>query len=99
LEYFFEWDTKKARENIQTHNVSFQRAATIFRDSCMISIFDDEHSVTEERWISIGIDEKGVLQIVSHTFQMIDKFRCSIRIISSRKASKNEIKQYKELNP
>jgi len=97
LEYFFEWDPKKAKENIQSHKVSFQSAATIFRDPNMISIFDEEHSDTEERWITVGIDEKGILLIVSHTFQNIDKFRCNIRIISARKAGIREIKQYKEL--
>ncbi|MEZ4524854.1 MAG: BrnT family toxin [Desulfobacterales bacterium] len=99
MEYFFEWDPKKARENIQKHKVNFQRAATIFRDPSMISVFDDEHSDTEERWITAGMDEKGAVQIVSHTFETIDKFQCSIRIISAPKTAKDEIKQYKVFNP
>jgi len=98
LQYYFEWDPKKAKETIRSHKLTFQRASTIFRDPNMITIFDDEHSGAEERWITIGIDERGILLIVSHTFQLIDKFQSDIRIISARKAVKNEIKQYKELN-
>jgi uncharacterized DUF497 family protein len=58
-----------------------------------------EHSEREERWITIGIDENGILLIASHTFQIVDNFRRNIRIISARKSVKREIKQYKEWNP
>lgn len=59
MKYFLEWDPKKAKENIQNHKVSFQRASTIFRDPNMITIFDNEHSETEDRWVTMGL-EKGV---------------------------------------
>lgn len=98
MEYYFEWDPQKAKININKHKVNFQRASTIFRDPKMISIFDDEHSEIEERWITMGIDENGSLLVVSHTFHKIDKLICNIRIISARRAVKREIKQYKELN-
>ncbi len=96
MEYYFEWDPKKAKKNIHKHKVSFQRAATIFRDPNMISIFDDEHSENEERWITIGIDGNGILLVVSHIFQKINKYLCNIRIISARKAVIHEINQYKD---
>lgn len=96
MRYNFEWDTAKAGQNILKHKVSFQRAGTIFRDPHAISIFDDEHSQKEERWITIGRDNDGILLVVSHTFREIDKTSCSIRIISARKATKRETKQYED---
>ena len=96
MRYNFEWDVRKAKENLRKHNVSFQRAATVFNDPHSISVFDDEHSVDEDRWITMGKDISGILIVVSHTFRMIDESLCSIRIISSRKATKREAKQYEE---
>ena len=96
MRYNFEWDTTKAKQNIRKHKVSFQRAGTIFCDPHAISIFDDEHSQEEDRWITIGRDSGGILLVVSHTFREIDVSSCRIRIISARKATKREIKQYGE---
>ena len=96
MRYNFEWDTTKAKQNIRKHTVSFQRAGTIFCDPHAISIFDDEHSQEEDRWITIGRDNGGILPVVSHTFREIDVSSCRIRIISARKATKREIKQYEE---
>jgi len=76
--------------------VSFQRAGTIFCDPNAISIFDDEHSQEEERWVTIGRDSSSILLVVSHTFREIDTSSCSIRIISARKATKRERKEYEE---
>ena len=78
------------------HKVSFQRAGMIFRDQHTISIFDDEHSQKEDRWITLGIDDSGILLVVSHTFREINASVCNIRIISARKATKREVKQYEE---
>ena len=96
MRYDFEWDTTKAKQNIRKHKLSFQRAGTIFCDPHAISIFDDEHSKEEERWTTIGRDNGGNLLVVSHTFREIDVSSCRIRIISARKATKREEKQYKE---
>ncbi len=98
MQYIFEWDPAKAKQNIQKHGVSFQRAGTIFRDPHAISIFDSEHSLEEERWVTIGRDISEMLIVVSHTFHEIGESSCSIRIISARKATKNERKQYEEWN-
>ncbi|MFH2218832.1 MAG: BrnT family toxin [Pseudomonadota bacterium] len=78
------------------HAVTFDEAATVFRDSKALSIFDPDHSETEERWITLGISEKGRLLIVIHTFQEKSEDAVTIRIISSRKATKQEIKTYGE---
>jgi len=64
----------------------------------MISVFDTEHSEHEDRWATIGIDRNGILLVVVHTFQQLDADCCKIRIISARKATKKELKQYQEGN-
>jgi len=96
VRYYFEWDPDKADLNIRKHKVSFQRAAEVFKDPHAISIFDDEHSQEEDRWITMGSDYNGRILVVSHTFRRIDKGSFRIRIISSKKATKNERKQYEE---
>lgn len=96
MRYNFEWDTTKAKQNILKHKVNFQHAGTIFRDPHAISIFDDEHSQKEDRWITLGRDNRGILLIVSHTFREINASSCNIRIISARKATKRETNQYEE---
>ncbi len=94
INYNFEWDPIKARKNLNKHGVEFEEAATIFRDSKALSIFDLDHSETEGRWITMGISEKGRLLIVNHTFREESRKEVTIRIISSRKATKNETKKY-----
>lgn len=96
MHYNFEWDPMKAKQNIRKHKVSFERAAMIFRDPYMISMFDDEHSQSEDRWITIRRNGNGILLVVSHTFLEINTSLCNIRIISARKAVKYERKQYEE---
>lgn len=96
MRYDFEWDPKKARSNVRKHHISFERAATIFRDPNLLSIPDEEHSKSGERWITIGIDENGVALVTSHTFRKIGMKVSTIRLISARKATKQEAKQYEE---
>ncbi len=94
--YNFEWDLNKARSNKSKHGVSFEEAATVFRDPQALSIFDDEHSTNEDRWVTIGISNTGRLLVVCHTFQKNDENNVAIRIFSGRKAIKKETKQYKD---
>ncbi len=94
MQYNFEWDPTKAKANYRKHRVSFERAAEVFRDPFMLSIFDKEHSQVEDRWITIGKDRNDVPLVVVHTFRRIDADNVNIRIISARKATKREIKQY-----
>lgn len=96
MQYNFEWDSSKANLNIRKHGVSFERAATIFLDPRAVSIFDEEHSHYEERWITVGIDSAGILAIVCHTFNQNTDGTARIRIFSARKATKKESKQYRE---
>lgn len=77
-------------------NLSFDEAATVFKDSRALSIFDPDHSETEDRWITLGISDKGRLLVVIHTFREESNNNIIIRIFSSRKATKKEIKTYGE---
>jgi len=94
LNYNFEWDPDKANSNLAKHKVSFERAAAIFLDSFAISLFDNEHSHDEDRWITMGKDKSGILIVAVHTFRKINAGSCVIRIISARKANKKERLQY-----
>lgn len=94
MNYNFEWDPLKARENIQKHKVSFERAGEIFLDPLALSIYDKEHSISEDRWITIGKTKSESIIVVIHTFQEIQEDQFHIRIITARKATKYEKKQY-----
>jgi uncharacterized protein len=96
MRYDFEWDPKKAKSNVRKHKVSFERAATIFRDPNLLSIPDEEHSRSEERWITMGLDETGILLVLSHKFESLSAEVSRIRIISARKATRKETEQYEK---
>ena len=98
VQYNFEWDLGKAIQNIHKHKISFERAVTIFLDPNAISIFDEEHSHEEERWITLGIDCNGILLVICHTYRVIDVSSTQIRVISARKATTIEQKQYEGSN-
>lgn len=99
LAYNFEWDPAKAKQNNFQHKVSFERATTVFRDINQLSMFDEDHSNDEDRWLTLGLDRNGILLVVVHTFKQTGDPDVSIRIISARKATRKEIKQYEEFNP
>ncbi len=87
----FEWDDDKAVRNFKKHKVSFVEAATIFGDPQSMTFPDPDHSIEEDRYITIGMSERNRVLIVSHT----DREE-RIRIISARKATPRERKQYEE---
>jgi uncharacterized DUF497 family protein len=93
VRYNFEWDPEKAKGNLAKHEVAFESAATVFRDPNMLSVFDTDHD-QEERWITMGFDSGGALLVVHHTFQNVDEKTCLVRVISARKATKSEARQY-----
>jgi len=98
VRYYFDWVPNKAKANQKKHGIGFEQASTIFLDPRMITVFDTEHSEHEDRWVTIGIDRIGILLVVVHTFQQLDADWCKIRIISARKATRKESKQYQEEN-
>ncbi len=87
----FEWDENKNQINRRKHGIDFEEAKTIFYDDNAILFDDPEHSVEEERFLILGISKYENLCIVSHCYRSDDNI---IRIISARKATKNEIKTY-----
>jgi uncharacterized DUF497 family protein len=89
----FEWDQNKAINNIDKHDVSFPDAATVFDDSLSVTFPDPDHSIGESRYVIIGMSVSGLLLVVSHT----DRDNC-IRIISARKATRQEKRFYEEEN-
>ena len=98
FEHQFDWDPVKALRNAREHGVSFERAATVFLDPRAMSIFDDEHSEAEERWITLGLDRAGVLLVVCHTFREEKgagrEANAKVRLISARRADRREAAQY-----
>ena len=96
MRYNFEWDPFKAKENSSKHGISFERAAELFLDPLAVSALDEEHSGAEERWVTIGRDSHGRMLVLVHTFSEVLAEEWNIRIISARKATKREARQYEE---
>ena len=87
----FEWDLRKARLNLAKHGVGFEEASTIFDDLLSLTIPDPDHSLAEERYITLGRAFTSKLFVVVHTDRSDN-----IRIISARRASRRERKFYEE---
>ncbi len=87
----FEWNPKKAKQNIEKHGVSFDEAATAFSDPLSMTYDDPVHSYGENRYIIIGLSALGNLLFVSHA-----EPEDVIRIISARPLTRNERKQYEQ---
>lgn len=83
----FEWDAGKARANLTKHGIEFPDAVGVFEDERALTV-PDEHP-TEERWTTIGADFLGRILVVSYTFRGE-----TIRLISARKATSREQKEY-----
>ena len=86
-----EWDPKKAKLNLRKHRVSFEEAATALSDPMAGTGADPDQSITEERYVTFGVSERGRLLVVAHTDE-----EETIRIISARIASKGERELYEE---
>ena len=98
MRYDFDWDPEKNQANVHKHGISFRQAASVFRDLNQISLFDNEHSKTEDRWITLGLDGNGILRVVIHTFEQTAEDVWKIRMISARKANRDEENQYNLMN-
>jgi uncharacterized DUF497 family protein len=94
FQYQFEWDPAKARQNARKHRITFERGATVFLDPNALSLFDEQHSEDEERWITLGLDHTAALLVICHTYHEETENSARVRLISVRKATKNETKQY-----
>jgi uncharacterized DUF497 family protein len=87
----FEWDENKNRTNQNKHKISFEEAKTVFYDENALVIDDPDHSESEDRFIILGHSNRTNLLVVCHCYRASDTV---IRIISARKATATETKQY-----
>lgn len=87
----FEWDPTKAESNLAKHHISFAEAMTVFADPLARIFPDEEHSVRELREIIIGHSAQQQLILVSFT-AIADR----VRIISARRTTRKERKDYEE---
>ena len=87
----FEWDEEKNRENRRKHGVSFEEARTVFYDDNAIEFYDDGHSAREDRFLLLGVSSRLRALMVCHCLREGGDV---IRIVSARKATAMERKQY-----
>jgi len=87
----FEWDSAKERANIKKHGVSFDEACSVFYDDFAVQFFDEEHSSDEDRFLMLGISSKSRMLMICHCQRESGDV---IRIVSARKATRNESKFY-----
>ena len=86
-----EWDAGKARRNAAKHGVTFDEAATVFLDPFELTVFDPDHSIAEDRFVSVGASSSGRLLVVGYTER-----RGKIRVIFARRATVREQMDYEE---
>ena len=87
----FDWNPRKAKANFRKHEVTFEEAATTLSDLMSATGADPDHSITEERFITFGVSERGRLLVVAHAGESE-----TIRIISARVTTKRERRLYEE---
>ena len=85
----FEWDPEKAKMNFKKHSVSFEEAVTIFYDPLSATFDDPDHSIGEQRFITVGFSSQDHLLVVSHTER-----EDIIRLINARRATAQERKKH-----
>ena len=87
----FRWDNKKSKSNITKHGISFEEAKSVFLDEYARFKHDPDHSLDEIRYLLLGISSSLRVLVVVHTAIEED----IIRLISARKATRREAKQYR----
>jgi uncharacterized DUF497 family protein len=78
------------------HDVTFELAATVFRDPLHVAVYDADHSESEERWVTLGRAGNGKVLVVIHTFEETDGTSAKVRIISAREATRRERQDYED---
>ena len=89
----FDWDDAKAKQNAVKHGVAFAEAATVFGDPLAATYPDPEHSMNEQRYLTVGLSGRGRLLVIAHT----DRNE-NIRLISARFATRRERAAYENEN-
>ena len=87
----YEWDPAKAAANVKKHHVSFEEAASVFLDASALTFWDPDHSAEEDREITIGRSAQHLILFVAHAAR-----EDRVRIISARRATSRERRQYEE---
>ena len=88
----FTWDKNKASKNLEKHGVSFEEASSVFYDEFAVQFYDSGHSELEEdRFLLLGVSNKSRMLMICHCEKQSGNV---LRIISARKATKNERKFY-----
>ena len=87
----FEWERAKARQNLRKHGISFEEAVSVFYDPLGATFDDPDHSVGEQRFITIGYSAHGRLLTVVHAER-----GGTVRVISARRATPGERKRHEE---
>jgi len=93
MQIHFEWDEAKNLVNQKKHHVSFEEAQAVFADERALLIHDSDHSDKEDRFVLLGMSAKIKILAVCHCYRKSDEV---IRIISARKATRNEQRTYWE---
>lgn len=88
----FEWDEEKAALNLKKHGIAFDEAVLVFGDRHAVEEFDDDHSVSEDRFFRIGMSDRRLLFVVYSVRE-----RDVIRILHARKASRKMKKLYEQI--
>ncbi|HRI56055.1 MAG: BrnT family toxin [Anaerolinea sp.] len=92
-DFRFVWDSAKAAQNQRNHGVSFEEARSVFFDENARFESDPDHSVDEDRFLLLGMSYAFRILLVVHCYREEDHM---IRLISARKATKTERRQYEE---
>jgi uncharacterized protein len=86
-----EWDARKAQANRRKHGVAFQEAVTALEDPLAVTYPDPDHSVSEQRFVTIGLSSFGRILVVGHTDRGV-----AVRLITARRATRRERLFYEE---
>ena len=89
----FIWNPSKAARNLRRHGISFHEAATVFSDPLSTTVYDPDHSVEENRYITVGVSRNYRVIMVAYTEQ-----NDHVRIISARQLTPKERRQYEQRN-
>jgi uncharacterized DUF497 family protein len=87
----FEWESRKANANVKKHGITFEEAKSVFYDDHAKLLDDPDHSDEEERFVLLGLSHTLRVLLVCHCYRSEGNI---IRIISARKATSNESKDY-----
>lgn len=89
--YTFEWDSRKAESNARKHGVTFEEASTVFADPLGLLMPDPDHSLSEERYLVLGMSARQRLLVVAFAERPP-----RTRLISARRATRRERRRYEE---